>query len=294
MLGSLLTTNLFLSVFYIALLIITLMIIYMHIEPYLFKTIKLNLEYDNLPKSFNGFKILFLSDLHTSKYGLLEKRVAKILSNLEETDICIISGDLTYTNKATSDLKRVLDNIKVKGNTYITFGNSEYKSHVNTEELIKNYTDFGYNILNNTSCKINIDQDTISLVGVDDPINENSNIDKAFKDVNPDTFKIFISHCPSLVPDALKYSINLALTGHTHGGQVRLPIINIMYTHMLKNKFLNDGIWTAKKLSNKLKISLENFNLIISRGIGTSKLWIRFRCKPEIYIIELTKNSSHE
>lgn len=276
-------------IYFLILLIFILSItIWLKIEPYCIKIKDITLKYSNLPKEFDGFSLIFLSDIHTYSWGLYEEKLKKKLNQVKESDICVICGDLAYEKEIAQNIPRLLNSAKVKGNTYIVFGNTEYKEHNDSNVLSKIYENSGYILLNNKSHKIEKNNEYINLVGIDDPVSFHDDIKKAFEGVEKDSFKIFLTHCPSMTIDAIDHNVNLVLAGHTHGGQVKLLFYTI-YTHMNKNKFLNHGFWSAKKLGKKIEKKLENFNLIISNGLGTSVLKIRFLARPEIYRITLKK-----
>lgn len=275
-------------IYCIIILICLIITLWLFIEPFCIKRRNIELYYDNLPEEFDGFSILHLSDIHTSKWGKFEELLCKNISKFQESDICCITGDLAYTHNVASNIQKILSNGKIKDNTYIVFGNTEYKPHNDNMVFEKQYTEFGYKILRNSSVQIKGQNSYISLVGLDDPINHLDDVEEAFKNVDEKSFKIMMTHCPSTTIDALDYGVNLVLAGHTHGGQVKLPFF-MAYTHMNKNKFLNIGFWSAKKISKKINRQIDNFNLVISNGLGTSVLRIRMFAPPEIYRIVLRK-----
>ena len=257
-------------------------------EPYCIKIKNIELTYSSLPSAFDGFSVLFLADIHTAKWGFFEKCLCNKLKETRESDICVLGGDLAYTESVTENIPKILENAKIRGGVYAVFGNTEYKSHNRSQKLAEIYRSFGYTVLRNENCEIRKGDDFISLIGLDDPINMLDDTEEAFAGIREGGFRILLSHCPSMAADGLDYGVNLTLAGHTHGGQVKLPFCTV-YTHMNKNKFLNTGIWSAGRIGKKLKRKVEDFNLIITNGLGTSKLWIRFCAPPQIYRITLRK-----
>ncbi|MBQ7256260.1 MAG: metallophosphoesterase [Abditibacteriota bacterium] len=262
--------------------------VWLFVEPYCIEIKNLELKFENLPKAFEGFSILFLSDIHTSKWGCFEKCLSEKLSLVKECDICVITGDLAYNEKATGNIPRLLSYSKIKGDTYVVLGNTEYKIHNNPEKLCEIYKGFGYVVLRNESTRIEREGEYISVIGVDDPINFLEDLPKAFKGVDENSFKILLSHCPSMGVEAVDYKVNLVLAGHTHGGQVKLPFFTV-YTHMNRHKFFNLGLWNGEKLGKVINKKIENFWTVISNGLGTSVFRIRFKALPQIYRIVLKK-----
>ena len=276
-------------IFVIIILFIILITIWLLWEPYCFEIINLELKYKNLPFDFNDYSILFLSDIHTSKWGYYEKKLCVKLQEVKNSDICILGGDLAYRKEVASNMVKILNSANINGEVYTVFGNTEYKPHNDPNELEKIYKEFGFKVLRNENILLEKGNSFISLIGSDDPIDFMDDMAKAYENVPLESFKILVSHCPSVAIDSLDYNTNLVLAGHTHGGQVKLPFFNV-YTHMNKNKFLNRGIWSSKRLGKALKRKIENFNLVVSNGLGTSQLWIRMFARPQIFRIVLKKD----
>ena len=129
-------------------------------------------------------------------------------------------------------------------------------------------------VLNNKNEKLQINGKEIFIAGVEDMMTAFPNMEDALKGTKTPT--ILLTHTPDVFPD-LPRNVNLTLAGHTHGGQVRLPIIG--------------PIFTASNYGNKYTIGFIEENgkkLITTRGIGVSILPFRFNCPPEIVVIEFT------
>jgi len=264
-------------------------ILYMiFIEQFNIQVRELELKFPNLPPAFDGFTILHLSDLHLSKLGTLEKRLMRLIES-REVDICIITGDVTAIPRASDIFRRVCSAIKRNGLIYLILGNSEHKPWLDTSMLVKALSFDGLEMLINSSTVIRRGDESISIVGIDDPYSRLADLDAAFNGVDPDNFIIYLTHCPSTTPEGIRHGADLILAGHTHGGQVRIPLIGMIYTHMRSNRALNDGLFTPDRLHQTLGIDPGNSILFINRGVGTSRLHIRFRCPPEIAYITLKK-----
>ncbi len=144
-------------------------------------------------------------------------------------------------------------------------------------------------MLINSSHYIERGSQRLAIVGVDDPYNGLHDIDKAFNGVSPDEFIIFLTHCPSVTPEGISKGADLILSGHTHGGQVRIPGLGLLWTHMRANKKLNDGLYMPDDLKRILKMDIASSMLFVNRGVGSSRIHIRFLCPPEIVFITLRK-----
>jgi len=280
------SSNLWYIISFILLILIAL---YIFIEPYWFNVKKIEIEFEDLPEEFNGFTITHISDTHISKQGFFEKKLAHLFKYLPETDICLITGDLVYNEKAVPIFIETVKNIKSRNGSYFVSGNSEYKSHNNHLRLISTISRIGgIKNIDNNHIELYKEGNKIEIIGIDESSVNKADINTAFKGTSKNNFKIALVHCPSLTRDIIPYSPNLILAGHTHGGQVRLPF-NIIYTHMPKDKTLNDSFFTPDKISKIIKKDVKKSHLLVNRGLGTSNLWIRFRCRPELYLITLKK-----
>jgi len=234
----------------------------------------------NLPRSFDGVKVVQLSDFHSLWFGSREKRVLKILEELEP-DFIFITGDFVDpVTKLITD--RGLSSVKIfwqklaqqhKNQVFAVLGNHD-------TELVKNYlTASGIRVLDNEHEKIFLGKDYIYLIGVDDPWTGRDDLTRAMEGTEKDGLKILLAHSPDIIDKAAKQKIDLVLVGHTHGGQVNIPVLGRLI------QFLSEY---GKKYTKGL-FEINSTYLYVNRGIGTSVFPIRFNCQPEITLIELRK-----
>ncbi|TSC96303.1 MAG: phosphohydrolase [Parcubacteria group bacterium Athens1014_10] len=249
-------------------------------EPNNLQVEKLEIKMENLPFSFNGMKIVQLSDLHSKNFGGKEKKVLKIIEQINP-DFIFITGD--FIDRATKDIEscqefwRALSE-KYENRVYGVMGNHEYWNP-NYHSIKQNLIDSGINILNNENVKLIKDDDFIYLIGVDDPHSSYDNLFLAMKGIsNKNILKILLAHSPEIIEDAKIKNINLILVGHTHGGQVKIPFVR--------------PIWVPTKDHGKYASGLFKINdsyLYVNRGVGVGFLPIRFNCPPEITLIKIEK-----
>ncbi|MBR4750017.1 MAG: metallophosphoesterase [Abditibacteriota bacterium] len=256
------------------------------VEPYWFRTVRLDVRSPRVPAGLEGRTVLFLTDIHTSKYGRLEKTLSRRLRELGQVDLCVITGDLMYRGSAGGALARVLENVDARSGKYYVCGNSEYKPYIDHDEMITAYGNMGLTELRNRSVTPFPDAPSFRLVGVDN-FEECDVADPAaaFEEVRDTDYTVCLSHAPSNIDGLLKYGPDLVLSGHTHGGQVRLPLFNVVYTHMSRLDGLHGGMYPPDRLSELAGEKTEKTLLIVSNGIGTSAIRIRFRCRPQIHIL---------
>lgn len=255
-------------------------------EQFALRVKELDLSFPNLPSAFEGYTLLHLSDLHLTKLGRLEKRTMEIIAS-REVDGCVVTGDVTAEPRASDIFRRICSAIPHKDPILMVLGNSEHKPWLDSEMLVEALTFKGLTMLTNASTIITRGEDTITVVGVDDPYSWRADYDRAFAGVDPAGFILFLGHSPSAAPDAIKRGADLVLSGHTHGGQVRIPGLGMLWTHMRVYKRLNDGLYTSEMIQRATGIDAGASVLFVSRGVGSSKLHIRFLCRPEIVYITL-------
>jgi len=227
---------------------------------------------NNLPSSFDGVKIIHLSDIH---YGttVTEKRLESIVNKVNSLnpDMIIFTGDLydesvLITEDAKNKLISILNKLEAPLGKYAIIGNHDYSSNY-FEEII---TSSGFTYLKNNSKLVYNNGDIpIELVGYDDATKGNPDYSITLSD----NYKITLIHEPDEV-DNLTNS-NLVFAGHSHGGQVRLPLIGSIFTPVGAKKYTNDYY------------QVNNMNMYVSYGIGTSILKLRFNDKPSINLYRL-------
>jgi predicted MPP superfamily phosphohydrolase len=113
------------------------------------------------------------------------------------------------------------------------------------------------------------------VAGVDDILYGNPNMEKALDGIPENQFKILLAHEPDYADAASKYPVDLQLSSHSHGGQIRFPFIGHLITPPLGSKYVD-------RLN-----PVGHLTVYTSRGIGTTGVPYRFNCRPEITVIEL-------
>ena len=268
------------KLFFALILIIILVIIYSRyiatsgliIKEY---TIKNN----NLPKSFNGLKIAHFSDFHygsTTNLDNLKIMVKQI--NLSKPDIIIFTGDffdknINVSDKDINNIKNELSKLKSTYGKYYITGNHDLK--YNNYENLFNESNF-INLNDNFDLIYNKNNDYILLTGT------SYNSDFKFLDniLNEQTssYKINIMHKPDDYDNIKKYNYNLILAGHSHNGQITLPIYGAVYTPNGAKKYY------------KPYYKLDNTDMYISSGIGTSKFKFRLFNRPSFNLYRIKNN----
>ena len=248
-----------------------------------------------IAKSFDEYKIVQLSDIHSAYFGEEhEKLMSKV--EKEEPDIIAITGDLVDANRfdfdaGTSIVKKLIDIAPV----YYIYGNHETILNDDPEnnEFKLALEELGVVILNNDTVMLTEGGYSINLVGIQDPstVYKNKRLrqldskDEIIEEelrmvtdrVNNDDFTILLSHRPEYFEIYDEYPVDLVLTGHAHGGQFRIPFVGGVYAP-------NQGFFP--KYTDGVH-STDDMDMVISRGLGNSKLPVRIFNTPEIVVVTL-------
>jgi uncharacterized protein len=214
-------------------------------------------------------KIAHLSDLHTTRMGFRERRVLAIL-NKERPDVIVVTGDnFTASPRSHAATQALLGQLRAPLGIWVVRGNWENWRPVADEAEF--YRSTGVHFLNNEGQPLNKD---IWIAGLDDPWSGQAQMAAALTNAPRQMYRLVLFHSPRLFSSAAG-QFDLALAGHTHGGQLRLPWIGPLWLPGGCGPYVS-GWYTAK-----------GSQMYVSRGIGTSILPVRFLARPEVAILAL-------
>jgi predicted MPP superfamily phosphohydrolase len=260
----------------VLLIIVILIIIYIYFETWFPKAKVINIKPEKtLPK--DGIKVVQISDYHNFKYN---NRVLKLVKDLNP-DIIFITGDII--DKRTKDYKNAynfLENLAlINSNIYYVPGNHELKSG-NMEEILEGIKKRRTKVLMNENKTINIKGNSFNICGIDYSSSKRSNLGKTLKGIDSSKYTFLLCHKPDIVKDYSNISCDLILCGHTHGGQIRFPLIGSVIAP-------DQGI--LPKYDKGLYKINEDTLLYIDSGVGTTRLPIRFLNRSQISLIKIEK-----
>ncbi|MCS6884626.1 MAG: hypothetical protein NZ558_04290, partial [Blastocatellia bacterium] len=138
----------------------------------------------------------------------------------------------------------------------------------------------GIRILRNSHERLERNGAAIYLIGVDDPHLWMDDLKKALRGVPADACKILLAHSADIWEEAVRSGVDLILSGHTHGGQVRLPLLGALIANTRK---------IPRAYAAGLFDLTDHTQLFVNRGLGHSTLPLRFLCRPQVAIVTLRK-----
>ena len=249
---------------------------------------KYNVKSEDIPSEFDNFRIVQISDLHNAEFGENNEKLLLMLKQAD-ADIIAITGDMIDSRNTDVDVAISFAQKAVNiAPVYYVNGNHESRVSGEYEKLKQGLTDAGVTILENSSADITIGDETISLIGINDPTfrmelvddTTEQNIAHQLVNVIPDNdnYKVLLAHRPEYF-DVYAGNVDLVLSGHAHGGQFRIPFIGGLVAP-------GQGFFPEYYEGSHIK---ENTEMIVSRGIGNSIIPFRINNKPEIIVAELTK-----
>ena len=226
-----------------------------------------------LPTKLDGFKIIQLSDTHHSPFTNLEHiaRAVKIANRLRP-DVFLLTGDyVSHEREFIPPVAAELGKLKAKYGIYACLGNHD---HWTDADLVTHlFRGEGINVLVNEGIRFEARGSSFWLAGVDDYMVGKTDVPAALRGSFPDEMKLLLAHNPIIFREAARSGVDLTLSGHTHGGQIK---IRDEEKRILPRRKLKAGLHARK-----------NSQIYITRGIGTVVVPMRYQCPPEISLLEL-------
>lgn len=234
---------------------------------------KVEITLARLPKKLDGFKIIHLSDTHHSPFTNLEHIARAVaVANRLKPDMFVLTGDyVSHERKYIEPVAKVLGKLKSEFGTYACLGNHDHWT--DAELVTKHFRAAGINLLINEGLRFEARDASFWLAGVDDYMVGKTDLPAALRGAFPDEMKLLLAHNPVIFRQAVRAGVDLTLSGHTHGGQIK---IRDNEKRILPRRKLSSGLHRRK-----------NSQIYITRGIGTVVLPVRYQCPPEISLLEL-------
>ena len=237
---------------------------------------KIEIRLKRLPKNLEGFRLVHLSDIHHSPFTDIEhiSRAVSIANSLQP-DVFVLTGDyVSHESSYIAPMAEVLGKLESEFGTFACLGNHD---HWTDAEMVTNsMREANINVLINEGFRFTAKDASFWLAGVDDYMVGKTDLRAALRGSFPDEMIMLLAHNPIIVRRAARVGVDLMLSGHTHGGQIKLRDDE---KRILPRRKLKNGLYRRK-----------DTQIYITRGIGTVVLPVRYGCPPEISLIELQCN----
>jgi predicted MPP superfamily phosphohydrolase len=248
------------------------------IEPNQIEVTSQDIALPHLAKALNGINIVHITDLHLGHWMTLDRMLAIAEQvNALNPDILAITGDLISHLRASTpdDLTNSLKAFKAYDGIFAVLGNHDYWTHAPTVRQAV-YAAGNTQLLDNRAVVIERNGAKLYIAGVDDIWEQHHDLDAALASVPSDAPLVLLAHEPDYADEAAAAGrIGLQLSGHSHGGQIRLPGIGALRLPELGQKY-DMGLYT-----------INGMQLYVNRGVGMMNPYVRFNCRPEIARIRL-------
>lgn len=248
------------------------------VEPNQIQIERVEIALPRLPGAFNGMTIAQLSDLHLGPY-VSEEHIAQAvqMTNALKPDAIVLTGDLVNSSwHYIQPCIELISKLDAPLGVYAVLGNHDYwVGYLNL--MLETVRKTEIKLLRNQAIPISRGRSTIYMVGIDDMWLHLGNINRALENLPHNACKIVLLHEPDFADIAARAEIDLQLSGHSHGGQVRVPfwgpLILPKYGEKYPMGFYRVGNFTR---------------LYTTRGVGVLPPAVRFNCPPEITLLTLT------
>jgi len=246
------------------------------------------LSYSGLHPDLCGFRVVHVTDIHAGPFISFES-IARTVSmvNAIKPDLIVLTGDYVNNNPAYVDgCVRLLNDLKANAGVFGVYGNHDYYTGI--DSVREGFSKTRIFMLSHSRHAAKGLEGLLNIIGVEDPVSRWA-ADAQFQDLAkisalavPHQFNLLLSHRPGIFKASKGWNVQLTLAGHTHGGQVIVPMVGergfslaglfVTYTH---------GLYESEKDPE--------VRMYVSRGIGTIVAPVRLFCKPEIVEITLTR-----
>ena len=273
------------------LIIFVLMLIELYIDANWIQTTSFEVFSKKIPSSFDGYKILQLSDLHSKEFGNDNKNLLKEINDANP-DIIVLTGDFVTANETDFTVFfELVDKISPKYEVYYITGNHEQAlSGSSRKEIFGYLKEKGVRFLSNESVSIQKDDETIDLYGLcyesayyserRGNIYTKEMMNKSLGEANLTKFNVLLTHSPTNFEVYKSWGADLTLSGHVHGGMIRVPFIGAIFSP-------DEGLMPKYSAG---RYQLEDSVLVVSRGLGRGSRGFRLFNRPNL--VEITLKST--
>jgi len=253
--------------------LVTASVLYLFIlEPNNLRITNMTLCFEDLPADADGLTIAHITDLHLNRIGRRERRVLAALSS-RSPDIIAITGDMVSRIKHAEECLDYMSQFEAVIGIWAVQGNWEHYAGWTGDALRRDLSEIGISLLIDEGQAVDVGDSSIWIAGTDDPSLGKDDVRRALEG-SGESFIMLLGHSPDVMNRA-PGKVRLILSGHTHGGQVKIPFIGAPWAKRMGGGFLS-GLYTRNQTV-----------LYVSNGVGMSHIPARFICRPEIEFFTL-------
>jgi len=236
------------------------------------------LAFDDLPLSFDGYRILHVTDPHFDALPGITDRLVPILRD-HPADFCILTGDYQALyggphEHILGDLRALIDAVEAPDGLVATLGNHDSAAMADSLEVL------GVTVLANEIITLTRGSDEIVIAGIDDVHYFYSDASLDVLQSAPHGFKIAAVHSAELADHAAQAGYRFYLCGHTHAGQIALPNGQPLVTYLSRMRHLSHGFWNHDGMIG-----------YTSSGVGTVSIPVRYFTQPEVTVFTLQRST---
>jgi predicted MPP superfamily phosphohydrolase len=232
-----------------------------------------------LPQAFRGIRLVQFSDVHLGHfYGPEALRQAAVIINAQSPDVLCFTGDLVDRDGETlADAVPVLRELNAPFGKFAVLGNHDYR--VGAAPVRRALEEAGFAVLDNRHVALRQGGEALYLAGVEDVLHGQADLAAALSGIPEDGCTVLLAHEPDFADEAARFGVDLQLSGHSHGGQVRVPFVGHVLTPRLGEKYV-DGLHLVERSGTQV---------YTNRGLGTTILPFRLLCRPELTVLTLDR-----
>ena len=259
------------------------------IEPNRPRIIRQEIALRRWPSRLEGFTIAVLSDFHYDPYFSCHPlRSAIGMVNDLRPDLIALTGDFVSASLlepnsrkaafAAEPCAELLSKLNARHGLWAIMGNHDF--FTDQDHVIAALQGQGINVLSNRSVSIERNGARFWLAGLNDVLSRTADLDDTLQDVKGGDATVLLAHEPDFADRVVHYPVDLQLSGHSHGGQIRIPGVLRLYLPILGRKY----VWGLYKIGG--------LTLYTNAGLGTVNLPVRLNCPPEITLIALRQGTA--
>lgn len=256
------------------------------IEPNLPQLVRLEIALRRWPQRLDGFTVALLSDFHYDPYFSVHPLRAAIgMVNELRPDLIVLTGDFVSVPwfgissegaAAAEPCAQLLRRMRAQHGLWAVMGNHDVETDSN--RVTAALRDSGIHVLRNQSLPIEKDESRFWLAGLDDVLAQKADIAATLRGIPSDEATVLLAHEPDYADHAASYPVDLQLSGHSHGGQLRIPLLMPLYLPKLGRKYVSG------------RYQIRDLALYTNRGLGTINIPARLNCPPEITLLTLRRS----